>query len=1139
MSKKLENKTLRNFTQPKNRALVLSVVSVLLAWANVTLAGHDSVPPNQPQRAQSKDKIPSLVSCDFLKRDKEASFLRQKWALDAGGIELLRSHPALKEGNFDSFELGIVDTGLKVKDNPLAGEKLRSASPEVEHGRHGTHVAGISASETFGVNPRLTVRAYPAKYCGQEGVIFLGGNNGFDVEDLLRQLEAAATNPKVGVINLSISSPEDPATRKILQEAIRRGKWIVYAGGNEGKVNSRDAIELKNFRNRPELFSVGALSYFSTPASFSNFGPNIKYWAYGAQIESLNAGYAPKLVDSEPSVTFSGTSMAAPHVSAVLATLRNLYPPLTAVQANQVLTRTQIRRYESPPVGQINAYHAVDLLWRTKKCLDSRSGDWERCLVRADKEIQAEIASLPELPAGKDCNLWEEYYGKLKRGYFLSDGSELFALAIRQFLDGAGKPEFAERIYFAGAGKTNEYVKEYRKQTGDSHLTELNKAVKFLEEPAFFDPASAQGSTVLKDSKKRRQILSVMPAELTNLDTFMAFCSEYFYEKPYLFWCERYLRDAENAFRQAVAERLLKADQPLISPDVVLALGLFDKPDIYGKLVRLAVRGWAQSAKRGTLFSLNELHRFEREEEYLKPEDFVTILNDFRKLRQNPEVIFEPLRYRNPPIATDEDLNEIELSLLLRCPADMIRGHEAELIKYLTHEGKDRLTGELEFYVRRMRSGDKTESQVIDCIGRLFDIARSPQLTPRQKWDRVGEYGDNHFITRALLAAINNPKIAGELAKRFTNEPSLSDGLHSIGSFPAVLQALLAKFKGAPEANQLCEALVNYRKSSSKGAEDLYDFLRSLEALPYASALLKSIRSKPQSDPVWQKVRQCYLAERLTERNRRPTPEDIAAFWREYEAIPQKKVFFLPRENIASNPEFRKIAMAELNSAKPNEPEVVLSWAMNADEKKHPGLADTAISHLAEWSAVDSKLSFSWIANRLGQSDTPDVRRMNAFFSQVEKILQDPRVSPQAVNEAVDSVSSLKKYKAWQRYLEERPTLGTALAQAIVREPDRTRIFSMSTAMKDVFVASMPDVNQLRQSNKGKRLVAPSWAADVIASDPRALPRALEYYAAFEKDDKKYIGSLIRGAAHKFPQVREALRKSQSAEIRALAEERS
>merc|ERR1719491_294658 len=115
-----------------------------------------------------------------------------------------------------------------------------------------------------------------------------------------------ATNANTPAIaSMSLGSSGTPAAMKrAVDGAVAAGVVVVVAGGN----SNRDACTFSP-AFVPAAVTVGSTDSTDKRSSFSNYGICTGIWAPGSAITSAGVG------DDTGSRTFSGTSMACPHVS--------------------------------------------------------------------------------------------------------------------------------------------------------------------------------------------------------------------------------------------------------------------------------------------------------------------------------------------------------------------------------------------------------------------------------------------------------------------------------------------------------------------------------------------------------------------------------------------------------------------------------------------------------------------------------------------------------------------------------------------------------------------------------------------------------------------------------------------------------
>lgn len=194
---------------------------------------------------------------------------------------------------------------------------------------HGTHVAGIIANANDG-NGNTGV-AYDAKIMA----LRLGDTNSsgrFRNSGNLPNAVRYAVDNGADVVNLSLGWSDSPALRSALQYAAENNVIVVAASGNSGS-----ALPVSPARHAINWgLSVGAVTASSQLATFSNragTNPNFRH--------VLAPGN--RIISSEPGGNYgsrTGTSMAAPYVSGVVALMLSANPNLTHAQVRDILTGT-------------------------------------------------------------------------------------------------------------------------------------------------------------------------------------------------------------------------------------------------------------------------------------------------------------------------------------------------------------------------------------------------------------------------------------------------------------------------------------------------------------------------------------------------------------------------------------------------------------------------------------------------------------------------------------------------------------------------------------------------------------------------------------------------------------------------------
>ena len=195
--------------------------------------------------------------------------------------------------------------------------------------RHGTHVAGIIAAENNGVNNGVNlIGVAPDATIMPVRVLDANGSGSWSsVAAGIRY----ATNNGADVINLSLGGGASSDIESAVQYAAEHGVVVVMAAGNESSGQSGFPA---NLADRWGL-SVGAVNNNNQMADFSNragLSPLDYVTAPGVSVLSTTP------INSYAS--FSGTSMATPHVAGVAALILSANPNLTPAQVEQIITRT-------------------------------------------------------------------------------------------------------------------------------------------------------------------------------------------------------------------------------------------------------------------------------------------------------------------------------------------------------------------------------------------------------------------------------------------------------------------------------------------------------------------------------------------------------------------------------------------------------------------------------------------------------------------------------------------------------------------------------------------------------------------------------------------------------------------------------
>lgn len=252
-------------------------------------------------------------------------------------------------------KVAVIDTGIDymhpdLKDVYAGGYNFvnENSNPMDDNG-HGTHCSGIIAATgsqkgIYGTAPGVSL--YGVKVLNRWGY----GSTSDVIEGIYW-----ARNNSMRVASLSLGSDWDSqALHDAVDNATENGVLIVAAAGNEGSVSG--VGETMGYPAKYDsVLAVAAVNKHNHRATWSSTGFNIGVSAPGVKIRSTvpGAGYA----------TYSGTSMATPHVAGVAALVYSAHPGWTNLQVKQkiVSTATPLGNHWLYGAGLVNAAAAADL----------------------------------------------------------------------------------------------------------------------------------------------------------------------------------------------------------------------------------------------------------------------------------------------------------------------------------------------------------------------------------------------------------------------------------------------------------------------------------------------------------------------------------------------------------------------------------------------------------------------------------------------------------------------------------------------------------------------------------------------------------------------------------------------------------
>ncbi len=294
----------RKIIQPKNTQQITAIKEIIeKQGGSVKKTKNDMIVAYIPKETEEEIQQ-SLQDTDSIKSLEVdyPTFLAAEnpdW-----GIQRIEAPGVWETTSAEGIRIGIVDTGVDYTHPDLSTrfvggiDNVNEDTDPFDDNGHGTHVAGIIASEInnvgiIGAAPKANILALKA----------LGSDGTGYISDLVEAVDWAIQN-NIQILNFSLGTTYNSSLlASKLNQASDQGIILVAAAGN---TNQGALLYPAAYDN---VISVAASDNNDQFASFSSIGAEIT--APGVSITSTipGGGYA----------SWSGTSMAAPHVTATTA----------------------------------------------------------------------------------------------------------------------------------------------------------------------------------------------------------------------------------------------------------------------------------------------------------------------------------------------------------------------------------------------------------------------------------------------------------------------------------------------------------------------------------------------------------------------------------------------------------------------------------------------------------------------------------------------------------------------------------------------------------------------------------------------------------------------------------------------------
>ncbi len=272
--------------------------------------------------------------------------------VSASPVDALTAPPVVPNSTASAsgkgIRIGIIDTGVDYLHEAFGGrmgsgaviaggfDLVNNDADPMDDNGHGTHVAGIicgNSSTLSGAAKDASVYIYKA--LDQSG-------NG-TTSAVIAAIERAIAD-SVQILNMSLGTPygstDDPLSSAV-DRAVRAGIVVVVAAGNTGEFSGINSPGIASL-----ALTVGAADGMNV-ASFSSKGPEAD--SYGIKPDVVAQGV--NILSAKKGggyVQMSGTSMAAPFVTAWTAGVMQLHPDWSALQVRDAVISNSRTLGKSP-----------------------------------------------------------------------------------------------------------------------------------------------------------------------------------------------------------------------------------------------------------------------------------------------------------------------------------------------------------------------------------------------------------------------------------------------------------------------------------------------------------------------------------------------------------------------------------------------------------------------------------------------------------------------------------------------------------------------------------------------------------------------------------------------------------------------
>ncbi|WP_460356721.1 S8 family peptidase [Actinoallomurus acanthiterrae] len=200
----------------------------------------------------------------------------------------------------------VIDTGIDTTLSQFQG-RANTVYGKADCNGHGTHVAGIIGSKTYGVAKGVSLHGVQVLDCSGQG----------STSDVIAGINWVIKHHGAkSVANLSLGGGKSTALNNAVTSLSKSGVFVAVAAGNgDENGNPVDACKTSP-ASAASVEAVAASTSTDKRTSWTNYGKCVDIYAPGSNIKSTYPGGTEVL---------SGTSMATPFVTGVAALYKSTY----------------------------------------------------------------------------------------------------------------------------------------------------------------------------------------------------------------------------------------------------------------------------------------------------------------------------------------------------------------------------------------------------------------------------------------------------------------------------------------------------------------------------------------------------------------------------------------------------------------------------------------------------------------------------------------------------------------------------------------------------------------------------------------------------------------------------------------------